>query len=276
MANGSIYDIARIAAGDPEERVGRGAAEASAQLEQYSHQKEIIEDINRQMAEAAKRAKKDKGLFGLGGSLLSGLLGLGLSGISGGALAPWVVGALSGGIGSGVAEKARQDQTRATAPLKALEAKYKGRKQIKGPGGVTETREQMQDSLEKMLMMDAGMGAAMGALPGTEVEGGGLTADQGMSWLDPTAATRTVRGPMGIPQMFKDTVAKDGGLGATLANMFTSSKLPEDAFKGLSEMNVLNTLIKSLTPGAVGYMQEDDPMQIDPMRGPQFRNPYRG
>ena len=42
----SIYDIANIQAGDPQERVGMSADKASASLNQYKHQKEIIADIN--------------------------------------------------------------------------------------------------------------------------------------------------------------------------------------------------------------------------------------
>ena len=102
----SVYDIAKIAAGDPMFQQRGASREAAANIEQYKHQKDIIEEINKAMKEAEKKAKKGKGKFGMLGSLAGGLLGLTGIGAPGAAL---LSGLLSGG-----AEKLRQkkyDQT---------------------------------------------------------------------------------------------------------------------------------------------------------------------
>ena len=72
MAN--IYDIAKITSGDPLGRASEGAREASTLLEQFRHQKDIIDEINKAIADAKKKSKKDRGLFSGAGSLLGGLL----------------------------------------------------------------------------------------------------------------------------------------------------------------------------------------------------------
>ena len=143
MAN--IYDIARISAGDPQGQVRESAREASTLLEQYKHQKEIIDEINAAIKDAERKAKKDKGWAGLGGGLLGGLLSMA---VPGGPL----VGALMAGLGSGAAEKIRQDKYKPTKRLKELEGKLKGRKQYKD---VAETRKSFQQGLDQMVLQDA-------------------------------------------------------------------------------------------------------------------------
>ena len=151
----SIYDLARITSGDPMSQVERGAKEASTRLAQYEHQKEIIEEINKQIKAAEKKAKKNKQGWGLGGSLLGGLLGAGLTAATGGlgmaALAPYMS-TLGAGLGAGIAEKGRQKHVGATKGLKDLEKKLKGRKQLSDLEGVTEG---IEGSLDQMVMSDA-------------------------------------------------------------------------------------------------------------------------
>ena len=151
----SIYDIAKIQSGDPMGRAREGAREASALLAQYEHQKEIIDEINKQIKAAEKKAGKNKKGYGLGGSLLGGLLGAGLTAATGGAAVPWIsklapyMSTLGAGLGSGIAEKARQDKVGATKGLKELEKKLKGRKQFED---VKSVREGMEGSLDEMLL----------------------------------------------------------------------------------------------------------------------------
>ena len=80
----SIYDIARIQSGDPMQRARDEASEASALLAQYKKQKGIVDDINKAIADAEKKAGKNKEGYGIAGSLLGGLLGGGLTLASGG------------------------------------------------------------------------------------------------------------------------------------------------------------------------------------------------
>ena len=118
MAN--IYDIASIQAGDPLGAAKRKATEASTIFEQYKHQKDIIEDINKAIEEAKRKSRKNKEGYGLAGSLL----GMGLSAATGGWGGALMAGLL-GGVGSGVAEKYRQDLYKPTERLKELKKKYK-------------------------------------------------------------------------------------------------------------------------------------------------------
>jgi hypothetical protein len=154
----SIYDIAKIQSGDPMGRAREGGREASALLAQYEHQKEIIDEINKQIKAAEKKAGKNKQGWGLGGSILGGLLGAGLTAATGGAAAPWIaklapyMSTLGAGLGSGIMEKQRQDYVGATKGLKELEKKLKGRKQFED---VKSVREGMEGSLDEMLLSGA-------------------------------------------------------------------------------------------------------------------------
>tara|TARA_R100001129_G_scaffold182898_1_gene164220 strand:- start:3867 stop:5618 length:1752 start_codon:yes stop_codon:yes gene_type:complete len=147
----SIYDIARIQSGDPMQRARSEAADASALLAQYKKQKGIVDDINEAIADAEKKAGKNKEGYGIAGSLLGGLIGGGLTMATGGlgatALTPYM-GTLGAALGSGVAEKYRQDRTGATNKLKKLEERLKGTKQGKQ---VKDIREGMDENLDEML-----------------------------------------------------------------------------------------------------------------------------
>ena len=147
----SIYDIARIQSGDPMARARNEAADASVLLSQYKKQKGIVDDINEAIADAEKKAGKNKEGYGIAGSLLGGLLGAGLTAATGGlgatALTPYM-GTLGAALGSGVSEKYRQDRTGATNKLKKLEERLKGTKQAKQ---VKDIRKGMDENLDEML-----------------------------------------------------------------------------------------------------------------------------
>ena len=141
----SVYDIARIAAGDPMEQQRGASREAAANIEQYKHQKDIIEEINKAMKEAEKKAKKGKGKFGMLGSLAGGLLGL-IPGVG----APGA--ALLSGLLSGGAEKLRQKKYDPVGALEAVQKKYKGRKEAKQLDPVI---EELEAGLDKAFTTDA-------------------------------------------------------------------------------------------------------------------------
>ena len=156
----SIYDIARIAGGDVESQVAGKGQEAKANLAQFKHQKEIIENINKAMKEAEEKAKKGKKKFGLGGSLLGGLLGM-IPGVG-------TLGAMAlSGLASGGAEKLRQKKYDPTKSLREAEKKYAGRKQ---EGSITSAREGLQEGLDKAVTSDAMTSALMTGM----FSGGGL------------------------------------------------------------------------------------------------------
>ena len=150
MAN--IYDIAKTRVGDPLGRVSEDAREASTLLEQFRHQKDIIDEINKAIADAKKKSKKNRGLFSGAGSLLGGLLS---AAIPGGPL----VAALLSGAGAGIGEKFRQDKYDPTKELRKVKSKLKGRKQFEDVEGTTELFE---EGLKGGLMSDMMMSAILG------------------------------------------------------------------------------------------------------------------
>jgi len=141
----SIYDWANITAGDPIGRVERAAGEASANLEQYKHNKEMIEEINAAYQAAQDKMKKGKKGFGLGGSLLGGLLSTFVPG------APVIAAILSGGSAA-LAEKVRQNRYDPTKELEKIDEKYKGRKLGEGIGSDI---EEIEDQLSSSILTDA-------------------------------------------------------------------------------------------------------------------------
>jgi len=238
MAN--IYDLAKIASGDPMGRVKEGAREASTRLAQYQHQKDIIEEINAAIAEAERRAKKGKGLFGLGGGILGTLLGAGLAATPMG----WMGSALGSALGAGIGEKARQDSNRATAPLKRIEAKMKGRKQYED---VKRTRESVQDAQEGSILENMLISGAIGGLmPGRDITG------------------------VEVPGPKTASIGDLAGLIPGINEEMASNIMTELAKPGWSAAT------RILGPGLHGLYKEQQPFQLDRYSGPQFRNPYRG
>ena len=137
---------AKVAAGDPFGGVRENLSEAFAQLGQHRMARKIWKEVQDVIAESARRAKKDKGLFGLGGTLLGSILAKAASGPLA-AVNPTLASLIQAGIhagSAGIAEKTRQDQVRATAPIKRVLAKYKGRPGVEGLDQVIEDMQAMQ------------------------------------------------------------------------------------------------------------------------------------
>tara|TARA_R100000808_G_scaffold19920_1_gene43166 strand:- start:6247 stop:7218 length:972 start_codon:yes stop_codon:yes gene_type:complete len=139
----TIYDLANIQAGDPQGQVGMAVGEAISKLEQYKHQKEMIEEINQAYKSAEDKMKKGKKGFGLAGSLLGGLLGM--------SLGPLGAALVSAGT-AGLAEKVRQNTYDPTKELEKIDKKYKGRKLGEGVGGVI---DEIQSNLDSAIVQDA-------------------------------------------------------------------------------------------------------------------------
>lgn len=163
----SIYDWANITAGDPIGRVERQAGKAAADLEQYKHQKEMIEEINAAYKSAQDKMKKGKKGFGFGGSLLGGLLGMSLGPVGAALVAAGT---------SGLAEKIRQNTYDPTKELEKIDKKYKGRKLGEGIEGDI---EEIESNLDSAVLQDAlisGLSSyALGNLefaPGEQLETG--------------------------------------------------------------------------------------------------------
>ena len=150
----SPYDIAMIQSGDPEAQVGRAAGATMAGLEQFKTKKDIIKQLNDAYKAAQEKAKKKKGLYGLGGSLIGGLLGLGLGPVGA---------AIAAGLSAGVAEKYRQDIYDPTKELREAKEKFKGRAESEGLEGDI---EQIDEALDDAVIADAVIGALSSAVLG--------------------------------------------------------------------------------------------------------------
>ena len=245
MAN--IYDIAKITSGDPMGRVREGSREASTLMAQYKHQKDIVDEINAAIEDAKRKSKKDKGLYGFGGSLLGGILGA--AGASVGA--PWLGAILSGlgsGAGSYIAEKARRDKINPTQRLKQLEKKLKGRRIAEDVG---RTKDVFEDQLDSMMQSDVLTSIAMQSL---------------------------------MPTSFKDGKLNIGLTTDKLGSVFDTLKIPEgkirEGLMGLADQEWMQNdwllgLTRGLAPEVAGeflYPKAD----VGRYSRPQFRNPYRG
>ena len=165
----SIYDIAKIASGDPLGAAADAAKEADIIFQQYQNQKERVEEINKAIAEAKRKQKKNKFGYNLLGSALGGL---------GGLLFPTagpVIQGLLAGLGSGVAEKYRQDRTDSTKTLRELRSKYKNRAIS---DDITEAIDAFEMEKDAMLQTDTIANALTGAM--LPVESLGIKPDKEM------------------------------------------------------------------------------------------------
>ena len=139
----SLQELLTIQAGDPLSKVERGEEESSAYFSQYERRKDAIEEINEAIKNAQEAASKKKGLFGAGGSLLGTLMAIGMNmALPGmGAVGQRLLQGAMSGLASGAAEKHRQDKYNPLAQLKALQEKYKGKKEGKQLEGTIESLE---------------------------------------------------------------------------------------------------------------------------------------
>ena len=262
----SIYDIARIASGDPMERVSDRAKEADVLFNQYERQKEIVNEINEAIAEAKRKQKKNK----FGYNLLGSLLGAG-----GGALLGSIAGAnkiiagglqaLGGGLGSGVAEKLRQDRSGATDKLKEIERKYKGRKEAKD---ATEARETFEAEQDAMLQTDVISGALANLI--APIKKTTQTMQYGVTDAAPIASGFA---PV-LDTGFEESVVSKLNFGINKEMAEAILGIPQKTFEKLDN-NILTGLLRALGPQIYGQIATPKAI-VDPLYAPQFRNPYGG
>ena len=251
----SIYDIARIASGDPMGRVSDRAKEADVLFNQYQRQKEIVDEINEAIAEAKRKQKKNKFGYGLAGSLL---------GVAGSALFPGagpVVQGLLGGLGSGVAEKFRQDRSDATDKLKEIEKKYKGRKEAKL---ATEAREVFEAEQDAMLQTDVISGALANLIAPVSPQSKAATTAAPAQFMD----ADTFLASPGVSVFNPAEI----GINKEMAEAILG--IPQEALEGLDN-NILTGLLRALGPQVYGQIATPKAI-VDPLYAPQFRNPYGG
>ena len=248
-------DLITLLAGDPMAKVEQGQEYAKANLAQYKHQKEIVEEINAALKAAEKKSKKKKGLYGLGGSLLGGLLGVGANMLfpGMGVLGQRAVQGILGGLASGAAEKYRQDKYDVTKELEDVKKKFKGRKQENKIG---ETIESLEDSLEDSMKTAATVSAIMSAAMPTNIGKGAK--------FDPTKAVSdtNIPGPFsGVVEVVEPTATMVPGPDIMLAapeSIGTSFSAPS----GVPSFNVNMPLIEAVTPEWLSGLAVDMPKSL--------------
>ncbi len=258
-------------------------------LPQYQHQKDIIKEINDAIADAKKKSKKDKGFAGIGGSLLGGLLGMGLTAIPGvAAAAPWIgkgLGALGAGAGAGIAEKFRQDKYKPTQKLKELKQKLKGRRQYED---VAATEEVFSDQLDAMMQGDVMsniLASLMIPVGMEEVSKGGASIEnlegafqKGWPKIGPEALTSY--GSDAAKSVASDVAKKSINIPWPELDTEMFKGIMPEMFKGLADKEsmqdpILLSLLRALGPSAYGALATPE-VTSSPYAQPQFRNPYRG
>mgnify|MGYP006402106893 CR=1 FL=1 len=282
MAN--IYDIAKIASGDPMGRVKEGARETSALFAQYQHQKDIIKEINEAIADAKSKSKKGK----LGSSILGSLLGMGAGALTGGITTPWLakgLGALGAGAGSYIAEKGRRDKYKPTQKLKELKQKLKGRRQYED---VAATEEVFSDQLDAMMQGDVMsniLASLMIPVGMEEVSKGGASIEnlegafqKGWPKIGPEALTSY--GSDAAKSVASDVAKKSINIPWPELDTEMFKGIMPEMFKGLADKEsmqdpILLSLLRALGPSAYGALATPE-VTSSPYAQPQFRNPYRG
>ena len=273
----SIYDIAKIASGDPLGAAADAAKEADIIFQQYQNQKERVEEVNKAIAEAKRKQKKNKFGYGLGGSLLGGVLGavLASTGIGAG-LGASVTSGIGAGLGSGVAEKYRQDRTDSTKKLRELRSKYKNRAIS---DDITEAIDAFEMEKDAMLQTDTIVNALTGAmLPAVSEKVTSLKTTPAMarqSGIGIGEAADLV-GNFDVPMdVFTETIPAGFKPNKELISAITG--LGKETLDELdfSDKDILAGLLRVLGPQAYSAFSTPK-LTVDPLYQPQFRNPFGG
>ena len=310
-------DLITLITGDPMGQAEDMAKDASAYMSQYKAKKARIEEINKAIEAAQAAASRDRGKFGLGGSFLGGLLGV-LGNVAFPTMGPVMQSVLQGILSGGssyLAEDKRQEKFDATAGLKALKEKYKGRKEAKALDATINTIEQgLKDAKKSGAITSGLMGAAMPTNIGKGAKFDPTKAASSTNIPGPfSKPVAPVQGPAqfgltdGIMSVHPDVlqtafeVPELGGLspwGAThvpalnvpsaMAGSSTSIQkslldklipIPgaADAIASLGKKPGGQAALAALRLGYAPVMQEIAPeLVIDSYYEPEFRNPYKG
>ena len=267
----SIYDIAKIASGDPLGAAADAAKEADIIFQQYQNQKERVEEVNKAIAEAKRKQKKNKFGYGLGGSLLGGLLGavLASTGIGAG-LGASVVSGIGAGLGSGIAEKYRQDRTDSTKKLRELRSKYKNRAIS---DDITEAIDAFEMEKDAMLQTDTIANALAGAmLPFASEKVTSLKTTPAMASQPGIGIGEAADlvGNLNVPMdVFTETIP--GGFKPNKELISAITGLGKETLDELdfSDKDIVAGLLRALGPQAYSAFATPK-LTVDPLYQPQF------
>ena len=284
----SIYDIAKIASGDPLGAAADAAKEADIIFQQYQNQKERVEEVNKAIAEAKRKQKKNKFGYGLGGSLLGGVLGavLASTGIGAG-LGASVTSGIGAGLGSGIAEKYRQDRTDSTKKLRELRSKYKNRAIS---DDITEAIDAFEMEKDAMLQTDTIANALAGAMfpvkeiesfkqipvsdvPGTVIEGRTTYPFNPITGVSEEIAREIPFQDTG----FEEVLVKSLGIKPDKELISAITGIEKETLDNLNflDEDMVAGLLRVLGPQAYSAFATPK-LTVDPLYQPQFRNPFGG
>ncbi len=273
----SIYDIAKIASGDPLGAAADAAKEADIIFQQYQNQKERVEEVNKAIAEAKRKQKKNKFGYGLGGSLLGGLLGAALASTGIGAgLGASVTSGIGAGLGSGIAEKYRQDRTDSTKKLRELRSKYRNRAIS---DDITEAIDAFEMEKDAMLQTDTIANALTGAmLPFASEKVTSLKTTPAMASQPGIGIGEAADlvGNLNVPMdVFTETIPAGFKPNKELISAITG--LGKETLDELdfSDKDIVAGLLRVLGPQAFSAVNTPK-LTVDPLYQPQFRNPFGG
>jgi len=258
----SIYDIAKIASGDPLGAATDAAKEADIIFNKYENLNKSIEEINNAIAKAKRKSRKNR----LGSNILGTLVGATLGTLTGGFMNPGmtqrIVSGLVAGAGAGGVEKFRQDKLKATKELKELKEQYKN----------TSLGEDIDESIDIIeAEQDTGLQAdILSNLLGEIFVPGKTTEtfsqpDVSSKYIDMYPNTKPVK-----------TLSR--GLGREFSEegkAFLQKLIPgttKETFE--TESIILPLLARILGPAAFSQLQPK--AVIDPLYQIQFKNPFRG
>ena len=287
----TIYDLANIQSGDARGRQELAFDAAQTQLAQYKKEKKIIEDMNEAMKKAEEAASKNKKKWGLGGSVLGGLLGL-IPGVG------WAGAAALSALSAGAAEKLRQKEYDPTQALEDLKARYKGRTDVET--SMDEGITNLDAALDQMVTSDAmTAGITSGLLGGMRFDKvPGVTDTAKTAAGDATTQIFDKMGTAGAQPNILDIVGglKQGGAGTTVSQYVPLSinegmlgailpkqlgGLATDAAADMAlgqmfQKPLGQALLGAARFGAVPFMNELQPeWEGASYHAPKFHNPYR-
>ena len=291
----SIYDIAKIASGDPLGAAADAAKEADIIFQQYQNQKERVEEVNKAIAEAKRKQKKNKFGYNLLGSALGGL---------GGLLFPTagpVIQGLLAGLGSGVAEKYRQDRTDSTKKLRELRSKYKNRAIS---DDITEAIDAFEMEKDAMLQTDTIANALAAAMfpvketesfkqiPVSDVPETVIEGQTGVVFSEPITTpynpnkldfrdfgvSEGIAGEVPFQDRgFEEVLVKSRGISPDKKLISAITGIEKETLDNLNflDEDIVAGLLRVLGPQAYSAFATPK-LTVDPLYQPQFRNPFGG
>ena len=261
----NIYDVARIAAGDPLYKEGLKQDVASKALEAYTGKKLDIKEINEEIKKAIEKSKVAKKDFSFGEFLVDSLFAGGVKGglgkiMKGGPAT--IISGLVSGWRAYEKEKKRIEGLDTTKELKELKKKHGGAL----GSDIGETIKAIEANQEVGLLpqaLSAGLGQMIapveiglpnwGSMPKDFSPGGGAMLKDVFKALTPSVKVSFNEG---------------------ITDFLAGSDVP-DALVELLKNPAFATLAKAKAPSLWEDLVDAE-LEIDPYGMPEFRNPYRG